>query len=105
MKCLLTKLSPVFIGILFITFNDPVLFLDPIHQMILLLCEACILKHSPPSHGVQQDKSQVLPDLTDEHSAVETGKTNPGLSRIPVHIGHIFGSQIYMYIAYALKSF
>ena len=28
-----------------------------------------------------------------------------GLPRIPVHIGHIFWSRIYMYIACALKSF
>ena len=36
---------------------------------------------------------------------VETGKTDPRLSRIPVHIGHIYWSRIYMYIACALKSF
>ena len=36
---------------------------------------------------------------------VETDKTDPWLSPIPVHVGHIFWSRIYMYIACALKSF
>ena len=36
---------------------------------------------------------------------VEAGKTDPWLSQIPVLIGHIFWTRIYMYIACALKSF